>query len=630
MKFVSLASFALATAAAFGAEAQFPPINLDFESGAAGWEVPSSLWRVEVGAGRGGSAGLVWENPNPKAYTFPKLPFAVEPGTIYRYGAWVKIDDPGGKGSVANPKVSIDYVDAGGEWIGAEYAKPAGDPDPDGWTWYEGETAPAPAEAVGGHLLGFVARGGSGRVRFDGFALEKVGRCVVDALVSSAYRDEAVSGAVTFMATVFPAVTAAEAIFSFVLADGSRREFPPDALDALHASITIDAGLLATGTHDVGFCLRDQGGKELGRMSIPFTRGVVARRVAFDRFGRTTVGGEPFFPLGCYARDVTPEAIALYTRDGAPYNCIMPYHAPGGEMLDLCEANGIKVVMSVKDLVFGAQFAKPPHRDSREASLDAIAALAYEAKGHPAVLTWYANDEAPPRQAGILRNVRAMLHDIDPDHPVWHVTDKGYKIRPMLGAFDVIGMDPYPVGVEFRLPERSSIGQASIAVAEARRMMFDATPLWEVVQAFDWKWDGRWKNESQRFPTREEISCMTWQAIAAGANGIFYYAFHRICMGAKGEERDDYLRRVADAAAEVKNMMPVLLSEPGPAILAVPEGMVCRTWRTAPGEIAILAANATREPVEGQVSISGGFAPQPISLPPLGHELLMTKQGEKQ
>ena len=112
---------------------------------------------------------------------------------------------------------------------------------------------------------------------------------------------------------------------------------------------------------------------------------------------------------------------------------------------------------------------------------------------------------------------------------------------------------------------------------------------------------------------------MTWQPIAAGANGLVYYAFHRICMAAKGAERDECLRIASAAAAEVKAKMHILLSEPGPAVLSVPEGMVCRTWRTADGKVALLAANTTRKAVAGTVTLADGLPPQTVELLPLGH-----------
>ena len=168
--------------------------------------------------------------------------------------------------------------------------------------------------------------------------------------------------------------------------------------------------------------------------------------------------------------------------------------------------------------------------------------------------------------------------------------------------------------------ERADIGRAAAGVQETRRAMYDSVPVWHVPQAFNWAWDTyRSKSKLHRYPTAEELVSMTWQPIAAGANGLIYYAFHRICMATKGPERDECLRLAAAAAAEVKAKMPILLSEPGPAIISAPEGMVCRTWRTADGKVALLAANTTRRAVAGTVALADGTPPLAVELPPLGH-----------
>ncbi len=596
--------------------------NPGFEVGTNGWWIPTALWRIEDGAGRNGSKGLVWENSDPKRYLFPRYALALEAGGIYRYGAWVKVDSrPGGSKRTPAPRVSLDCANADGKWIGAEYARPVGEPDADGWVRYEGVTCPLISATVRGNLLGFMPRGATGRVRFDDFFISCEGVRPVDAVVSSAYRDTAAEGQVSFIATLFvnqdkTPIETLSATFLYCNADGAEASAPADTFDAEHAAVRLDVARLAAGTHPVTFVLCAKAdGRELGRAACPFTRAAVPRRVAFDCFGRTLVDGKPFFPLGMYARDVTPETLALYTN-GTPYNCIMPYRMPTGEMLDACRDAGLMVVCSVKDFVYGIHAGRERF-SSREASFAHIAGMVRAAKDHPATLAWYANDESPPRQVGTLRDLKRMIHELDPDHPVWHVTDTTWKVRPFLGSYDVIGQDPYPVGLA---GDRAAIGRAANSAQETRRAMYDTVPMWHVPQAFNWAWDThRPRSELHRYPTAEELVSMTWQPIAAGANGLVYYAFHRICMAAKGPERDECLRLAAAAAAEVKAKMHILLSEPGPAVLSAPEGMVCRTWRTADGKVTLLAANTTRKDVAGAVTLADGLPPQTVELPPLGH-----------
>ena len=601
-----------------------PPANPGFEAGTNGWQIPNALWRIESDAGRKGSKCLVYENNDPKLYFFPRHPLALDAGGIYRYGAWVKVDARSGDGKRRiEPKVSLDFADASGKWIGADYARPVGKPDTDGWVRYEGVTRPLASAVVGGNLFGFMPRGGTGRVRFDDFFIycEEVRH--VDAVVSSAYRDTATEGTVSFVATLFvdPAkmpLDTLSAKFSYCNANGVEAEVPAETLDSEHAAVKLDVARFAAGTHPVTFVLRTKAaGRELGRAACSFTRAAVLRRVAFDRFGRTLVDGKPFFPLGMYARDVTPEALAIYTN-GTPYNCIMPYRMPSKEMLDVCRDAGLMVICSVKDFVYGVNEDRELFR-SREDSFAHIAKMVRAAKNHPATLAWYANDESPPRQIDTLRDLKHMIHELDPDHPVWHVTDSPLKVRPFIGSYDVIGQDPYPIGLS---GADADIGRAATDALMTREAMYDTVPMWHVPQAFNWAWQKGHKSEQPRYPTEEELVSMTWQPIAAGVNGLIYYAFHRICMATEGAERDECLRRAAAAAAEVKAKMPILLSEPGPVVLSAPKGMVCRTWRTADGKVTLLAANTTRRALVGTVAFAGGLASQTVELSPLGHKFI--------
>ena len=618
-KLIALLAIVAATASVVAESWPSTPSNLGFEDGTNCWRLPHALWRVEDGAGRGGSKALVWENTDPKRYLFPRQTIALEVGGIYRYGAWVKVDSSADKGGKRpKPQVSLDFANAEGKWIGADYAKPVGKPDADGWVYYEGLTGPLTTDTVRGNVFGFVQRQSTGRVRFDDFFFSHEGTRRVGTLVSSAYRDTADSGSVKFVATLFfrPASFRPDSlspVFKFKNADGADVEVAPDELDAIHASVTLDVSQFAAGRHPVTFILRTKAdGRELGRTTRPFTRAEVRRRVSFDRFGRTLVDGKPFFPLGMYARDVTPEVLALYRTNDDPFNCIMPYHAPSVKMLDACRAAGLMVIYSVKDLVYGIHADREKFR-SREESFRHIAGMVRKAKDHPAVLAYYTNDESPTRQVDTLCALREMIHGLDPDHPVWHVVCRANTIAPFLGAYDVVGMDPYPIGLE---GPAGDIGNASGEVRIVLENTFGTVPVWHVPQAFNWAWQKGHK--SGRFPTVEEISSMSWQPIAAGANGLVYYAFHRICQATKGAERNEYIRRSAVAAAEVKARIPLILSDPGPKVESAPQGAVCRTWASAPGRVTLLAANATRNPVSGMVTLAG-LPPQSIELPPIGH-----------
>jgi hypothetical protein len=106
----------------------------------------------------------------------------------------------------------------------------------------------------------------------------------------------------------------------------------------------------------------------------------------------------------------------------------------------------------------------------------------------------------------------------------------------------------------------------------------------------------------------EELRTMTWQPIAAGANGLIYYSFFDIHDANRGwpkELVDQKWREVCRVANEVKAKEDVLLADPGPAVERCPEGIVARTWRTPDGKVHVLVCNTLREPVSGTVSFGG-------------------------
>ena len=88
--------------------------NGNFEKGSSKWHVPGKIWKIEPGVGRKGSAALVWENNNTNQYCFPLQEVSVEPGGVYRYGGWVRIDAL--KKGVWNggPDISIEWIAADG------------------------------------------------------------------------------------------------------------------------------------------------------------------------------------------------------------------------------------------------------------------------------------------------------------------------------------------------------------------------------------------------------------------------------------------------------------------------------------------------------------------------------------
>ena len=584
-------------------------VNLGFERGDKGWLINKPTWRIEDGAGRQGSKGLVWENSNPESYSFPAQRVVLEGGGVYRFGCWVKVDSLQKDGKKTKTSVSLDWSDASGKWISAAYAHPVAgnETDTDGWVRFEGATSPLPAAVAYGNLLCYLPKGATGKVRFDDFSFKPEAARMVDWLCSSAYRDTATGGKVSFHASLYlnlvkHPLDSIEPCFSYTAADGTTALAAPDEMSSQSASITIPVSAMAKGLQKVAFILRDKkSGVELGRAECAFTRAdAFSPRVMFDEHKRTIVDGKPFLPLGMYASNLSAETIDKYTN--GVFNCIMPYNA-SRDRLDAAHAAGLKVIYSVKDMVWGGSHVRKGC-ETREKSLKAICEEVEAVKNHPALLAWYVNDESPESQIAALREVNALIHELDPDHPTWAVTDKPWHVRPFLGSYDCIGMDPYPIG-----NNRGGIEIAAGWALDARKGSFDIVPMWHVPQAFNWRWYRRTlQDPGHRFPTRQELDSMFWQAIAAGANGLIPYAFHAIQKNMKGAELNKAMNDVLAVMSAIKRRESVLLSDPGPSATTGAKNLFCRTWTAANGERWLLLSNANRERISATVRLGETFA----------------------
>jgi hypothetical protein len=112
---------------------------------------------------------------------------------------------------------------------------------------------------------------------------------------------------------------------------------------------------------------------------------------------------------------------------------------------------------------------------------------------------------------------------------------------------------------------------------------------------------------------------MTWQAIAAGANGIVYYYFEDAYRrGATDEEKARRWADVCAVARDVKGKESVILAEPGPEPVYDPKSVVCRTWRMKDGSVRLIVCSVVNKSVEVEVSV--GAKTVNVSVRPFGVE----------
>ena len=290
--------------------------------------------------------------------------------------------------------------------------------------------------------------------------------------------------------------------------------------------------------------------------------------VYIDQLRRTIVGGKPFFPVGWFfgaGEEMTKENHRFELLARSPFNTVMPYGESSTVNLDAAHTLGMKVVSSLKQVYFGL----PAVDGKAPAPITSIAAEApylrkriAAAKGHPALLAWYTNDELSQSFLPQIRTHYEVFRESDPDHPTWQVLCEAGHFSDYLGSFDIIGSDPYPIGRpnQGAWGVREEINDTVVETAAAR-------PVWATLQAINWKlYDPAMCSGQCHTPNASEVRSMTWQSIALGANGLFFWEFNDLYRNpdVSFNESFAYFSAVAE---EVLRFSSVLLSENGPAFV---------------------------------------------------------------
>ena len=596
-------------------------VRIDFEQGRGMWHLPNDTWRVEDGKGRNGSKCLTLSVPTPRALAWPDTEsFKVEPGDAYKIEAWVDASEF--KPKSGGVSVGLGFYDDRGKLVFGAGAKPVLDNEvrKDGWRRYECVSRTLPATVRKAAFYIWAADGSTGTVRFDDISARPVAGKPLDELCVSAYRAEAYDGSVRFSAgyvvnQMRHDINTLRAELRYVASDGKRRSVPASLAGSVAtAELPVDG--FAIGTNDVVLTLWSGKGEKLDATSCRFARlpTLPRRKVFIDKYNRTIVDGKPFFPLGMYWGQINATDLAVYTN--GPFNCLMPYKRPDAAQMDMCEAVGVKVMFPVSGWWQELSKATPEHK--AEILDKYIYGPVRRFKDHPALLAWYLADEVKGQYSGLLVERNEGVHAIDGDHPTWIVIDDPAQVRPFARGYDVIGMDPYPIGN--RGNGRTGIGLAADWAQAAQRGMYGFRSMWQVPQAFDWGYyrPTETNNPAVRLPTLAEMKSMTWQAIAAGANGIVYYSFFDLLKRDKWpkERIEGGWANVCKVAREVKAKEAVLLSLPGPDAMCASKSVVCRTWCTESGEVHLLVCNVTAKPTETDISLGGRGVS--VSVEPMG------------
>ena len=146
-------------------------------------------------------------------------------------------------------------------------------------------------------------------------------------------------------------------------------------------------------------------------------------------------------------------------------------------------------------------------------------------RNHPALLGWYLYDE--PRSSikkNELRKIYEMIKKIDPTHLAIGLDNSPRGCIENKDMADIQSLDQYP------RPRHNGGNDVSIlSIYNGIRQMKESLPpkgLWYTPQAFDYdNFLSKDKPRTTRAPFFDEIRCVTYLAIIAGASGIMPYKF---------------------------------------------------------------------------------------------------------
>ena len=259
------------------------------------------------------------------------------------------------------------------------------------------------------------------------------------------------------------------------------------------------------------------------------------------------------FTIGLYGVKTSSDIISAKE---AGFNCVQTYISEPATINLLAEEalkNDIKIV------VYPTKIISSKYKEI--------------AKKYP-IKAWYLFDEpdvwhcSREKLLALEKNTKKMYPDIQ----TVFVIGEGFTKIPYYDIADILMVDWYPVP---HLPLESFGENVALAKQGLIMMGKEKKELWAVVQLFDWKEYKQYRKDDDRigrFPKKEEIRFMSYDALFNGATGLFYfncYSGGRPLPEAKPKEwvkiveviqEMSFVGEIVDNGKEISN--PIEIEEP--------------------------------------------------------------------
>ena len=306
-----------------------------------------------------------------------------------------------------------------------------------------------------------------------------------------------------------------------------------------------------------------------------------------DHHGRIHVDGAPFFPIGLYSVPLT----ALDHARRLGFNTVHTYDGEGlKEHNDAVSAAAMRTYLrTAASLGLRVLLGLPRYQVAQQHSVE-LARRVSALRKEPAILAWYLFDEPDCQgvELAAVENAARLVRTMDPDTPT-AIASCGHHER-------YVRFSDVAIPVEYPL-RRSGDKLSSVwaEVSRTRSAQRAHAQTWAAIQLHGKGPGGRGYGLLE--PRYDEVRNMAYQAIAAGANGLMFFAYDGRQFNLF--ETPAGLDNAARLAAELRRISPILLAEHArlvpPAAVVSPNSSIRLRWFEANGVAHLLAVNVARD-----------------------------------
>jgi len=551
--------------------------NADFEALWDGWATAPGF-SFERHGGCNSSGGIVYERIKPDVYAVLRQNVNLEKGKLYRFGAWVKTENV--QGSDGGATVGLEYgckTASGVKYLGGKYLN--GVKGSTEWTQLSGSvTIPDNADVCS--LVLYMSKGVTGKAWFDDAFIRPASSIWSCYMAQPAFNSVSDKDPTLVLAFNRDAASSQNAntknlYYQVEIVGKDYRRQLGGILNADRINLTIPQPV-SPGLYTMKISIINPVEKRiLHTVEQPLNiyvanRVVPANACLFDNRGRAIVSGKRFMPIGVYTTRIDRKMTA--TLRDAGFNCLLPYDSmfltwdnvkgiPGirGAM-DHCHEMGLKVIFSVKgvyaDVPLNLGGVRKWHNLDREDAI--INSVVENFKNHPALLSWYVNDESPISMLPELTSRRNLLNRLDPFHPTLAVLYQLIDL-PLYGpSCDILGIDHYPIG-------KASANNISSIEKYMRKIEFSGKTAWVVPQAFNPAVYNAKKPEDfalYRAPSESELRTMTLTMAAMGAKGFIFYKYEDIFSPKLPPDNfNKYWQELVRTVKTLRELEPFIMSD---------------------------------------------------------------------